>query len=188
MFYTINYFTNDECTKIIQYSEKYKNYGFNLDWYKKIYNNDNRRKNKEINLQGYIIPNDSETNWIFEKIKKYFEETTKIKFLKDIDDIFLAKYSVGDVFPKHTDLTEKFPNRKYNIGIHLNDDYVGGEFKIWETQNVEEEPNIFPKKEGTIFVYQPHQLHEISKINKGIRWSIVKIIESDLLEIKKTLI
>lgn len=188
MNYSINYFTKDECIRIIQYSEKYRNYGFNVEWYRKIYDKDNRRKNKEINLQGYIIPNNNETNWVFEKIKKYFEETTKIKFKKEIDDIFLAKYSVGDVFPKHTDLTEKFPNRKYNIGVHLNDDYEGGDFNIWKTQNDSEGSKIFPKKEGTIFIYQPHQLHEITKIDKGTRWSIVKIIESDFLEIKKTLI
>lgn len=188
MKYITNYFTNKECKKIINLSKTYKNYGFNYEWYKNTYDKDNRRQKGTSKFQAYLIPNAPYTKWIFDKIQIFFEETTEVKFKKDLIQCQLYKYVEGDEFQKHIDLTNDFPKRRWNLGVNLNENYEGGDYLCW-TEDVEDENvMVIPKISGTICLYHSRQLHEIKKITKGIRWSLVIKVESDYIQEKKQFI
>jgi hypothetical protein len=39
----------------------------------------------------------------------------------------LHRYTIGDHFAKHIDLAKGYEDRRYNLGIQLNEEYEGGE-------------------------------------------------------------
>ncbi len=189
MHHQLNYFTNIECDTIINLSNEYKDYGFKYQWYRDNYDKNNRKNINEItSFQSFLIPNDSNTNWIFNKIEYFFEEVTQIKFKKSINVCQLYKYSYGDKFYKHIDLNTFFPKRRWNLGVQLNEDYEGGEYLCWNGLNEDDSVKIIPKNTGTICCYHSRQLHEIKEITKGNRWSLVIKIDSDFIYEKKSII
>lgn len=187
MFHAINYFSKKECKKIISLHKTYKNYGFNFDWYRQTYDKNNRRDDMS-KLQAYLIPNVPYTKWMYDKLQSFFEQSTGIKFISPLHHCQLYKYQTGDVFPKHVDLNAEFSDRRWNLGINLNDDYEGGEYLCWDNLNEDDTMKIIPKSAGTICLYHSRQLHEIKEITKGERWSLVVKIESQHIDEKINLI
>ena len=188
MQYKKNYFNKTECKKIINLHKIYKDYGFNYDWYKNACDKDNRRKNNPSKFYTYLIPNAPYTKWLFDKLQFFFENETGIKFTENIKGCQLYKYKTGDVFPKHIDLAKDYPNRRYNLGVNLNENYNGGEYQCW-AENIEDETmQIIPKNTGTICLYHSRQLHEIKEITEGERWSLVIKIDADIINEKQTII
>jgi hypothetical protein len=188
MEYKISYFTEKECKKIINLHKTYKNFGFNFDWYKNTYDSNNRKNVGTSAFNAYLIPNSPHTKWIFDKLQTFFEKSTGLKFTNDIFNCQLYRYETGDLFEKHIDLVETFPKRRYNLGVNLNQNYSGGEYYCWAEDTEDDTVQLIPKNTGTICVYHSRQLHEIKEITKGVRWSLVIKIESDIINEKMTLI
>jgi hypothetical protein len=184
MKYKENYFSKSECKKIINLYKTYKNFGFKYNWYKDSYDKNNRRQTGGSKFYGYLIPNITTTKWLFDKLQIFLEENTGLKFIKNIDCCQLYKYETGDVFQQHIDLTDMFPKRRYNLGVNLNENYEGGEYYCWAEDIENDTIQLIPKNTGTICMYNSRQLHEIKEITKGIRWSLVIKIESDLINEK----
>lgn len=188
MHYKKNYFNKTECEKIIQLHKTYKNFGFKYDWYKNIYDENNRRVGVTSKFYAYLIPLSPHTKWLFNKLQIFFEETYGLKFVNNISTCQLYKYETGDMFKKHIDLAIDYPKRRYNLGVNLNEDFEGGEYYCW-AENIEDDTiQTIPKNAGTICVYHSRQLHEIKEITKGVRWSLVIKITSDMINEKQTII
>ena len=66
------------------------------------------------------------------------------------------------------------------MGVCLNDNYDGGEFVLY---NPEEQ---LPKETGNIYTFPSVRLHEVKKIIKGERWSIIGFLHIDNLDFPKT--
>jgi len=126
MKYKKNYFSKTECKKIINLHKTYKNFGFNFDWYKNTYDENNRREGGTSKFHAYLIPNSPHTKWLFDRLQIFLEESTGLKFIKNIDWCQLYRYETGDVFQKHIDLAAQYPKRRYNFGFNLNQIYDGG--------------------------------------------------------------
>ena len=188
MKYKIDYFTKKECKKIIDLHKTYKHFGFKYDWYKNTYDENNRRVSANSKFQAYLIPNSPHTKWLFDKLQTFFEESTGIRFIHDIFQCQLYKYETGDVFQKHIDLTTEFKNRRYNLGVNLNDDFSGGEYCCWSEDVEDDTMQVIPKNTGTICVYHSRQLHEIKHITEGVRWSLVIKIDADVINENQTII
>jgi len=173
MIWYEKFFTKDECEKIKNYSNIYNvNYDLFGKHKDKIINNKISTENFSYNV--YLIPNDENTEWFFNKLMKWFEDKSgkKIDWSKKVDACTLHKYSEGEFFERHIDIQPGFEWRRYNIGLQLSDesDYEGGEYSYWDAYETE---YILPKEIGTIIAYDSTIPHEIKKITKGNRWSIV---------------
>ena len=94
--------------------------------------------------------------------------------------LHVHNYKTGDYFKKHRD--DLHPTQIHNIGVCLNDDYVGGEFILYEPYE------ILPKKQGEMYTFESLRLHEVKKIESGERWSIIAFLHNENLELKKTLL
>ena len=68
------------------------------------------------------------------------------------------------------------------MGVCLNNDYDGGELVLY---NPEEQ---LPKEIGNIYTFPSQRLHEVKKIIKGERWSIIGFLHFENIELNKTLI
>jgi len=195
MFFEEVIFTESEVKQIIKYSEKYTD----LSSYPK----DEIKSNNRIEFfsddfiksyTAFSIPIDSETQWLFLKLRSWFESKSNVKLKKcsSSDDIVsriltLQKYSVGDKFDKHFDISNipPYSNRRFNLGVSLSSSYEGGEYKLYFNEG---EEYTFSTVPGNAIGYDISYLHEVKEVTKGERWSLVyPLYKGDFIESKKLL-
>jgi hypothetical protein len=179
MIYYEKIFTYDECKTIIGYHKKYKELEGTFPK-KNIKGQRISDKHNSFSYEVYSIPNNNETEWFFNKLVGWFSKQYNIKINKNNKILVctLHRYIKGDHFKKHIDLAEGYESRRYNLGIQLNDEYIGGEYKVWDDKKIE---NILPKETGTAISYHCRIEHEITEILDGERWSIVLPIEKNFI-------
>lgn len=163
-------FTKEECETIIAIAVTNP-----MDDSKTYFKYDDDIKYKVSNVKR-----DETTDWIFIKMLDFFTNKTGIKIKKPLDILHIHKYNAGDYFKKHKD--NLYPTQIHNIGVCLNDDYVGGEFVLYEPDEV------LPKKQGELYTFESLRLHEVKKIESGERWSIIAFLHNENLELKKRLL
>lgn len=162
-------FTKDECDRIINYHKIYTDIS---NHYPKEFLNGNVISDdlESFKYETYIITNDSETEWFFNKLLNWFSEKNKIQLDRKLKTCSLHRYLSGDFFKRHVDLAMGHENRRYNLGIQLSEGYTGGEYVYWD--NYENEL-LIPKETGTAISYHCRLPHEIKEIKSGERWSLV---------------
>jgi len=117
-----------------------------------------------------------ETKWLFDKLKKFVETETKIKFRSIKKQIHFHKYVKGDWFGKHNDIRE---NRLYAVGVLLNDDFSGGNFKLYNPNEI-----ILDKVIGNTYLFDVRIDHEITQILEGERYSLLWFLENEHIKIE----
>ena len=165
-------FSKEECDYIINLSkELYKINQFDKP--------DHMSKDKtfKVNYDVWLIKRNEKTQWMFDKIHTYFTNKTNLKIKKELDKIYIHKYIEGQQFSKHADTYYK--TQIHNVGVCLNNDYDGGEFVLYNP----EEP--LPKETGNIYTFPSQRIHEVKKIIKGERWSIIGFLHIDNLDFQK---
>ena len=166
-------FNKEECDCIINLSKE-------LDEDKPYGYKDDNKENIKISYSVWVINRNNKTQWIFDKIHTYFENKTNLKIKKELEKIYIHKYIEGQQFEKHADTLYK--TQIHNVGVCLNNDYDGGEFVLY---NPEEQ---LPKELGNIYTFPSQRMHEVKKIIKGERWSIIGFLHFENIELNKTLI
>jgi predicted 2-oxoglutarate/Fe(II)-dependent dioxygenase YbiX len=171
---TYQLITNEEILKINElsaYVEEFQKYDRKFSSYK-LTNED-----KDIFLKKILI-------WI--------ENHLKIKlnsYNNNLYDTFLINYNTGDFFLKHKDDTfmqVKGSTRKYVCGFHLNNDYIGGEYCLYDSN---ETHTIIENKIGYPYIFESKMYHEVKPVIEGTRKSIVIHIDKECLEtIKKQIL
>jgi predicted 2-oxoglutarate/Fe(II)-dependent dioxygenase YbiX len=186
LIYQEKLFSKEECEQIKELSNKSPDI-------KEYYNFDNHKgriegKNKIVfkgvktSYNSYIILNNKDNRWIFDKILNWFESVSGVEINKasKVFNCTLHRYEKGDAFARHQDLMRGFDARRYNLGIQINDDYEGGEYVCWDAK---ENEILISKEIGTALAYHCNVWHEIREVTKGERWSIVMPIEKqDIIE------
>jgi len=122
-----------------------------------------------------IVYNKS-TKWLFEKLKDYFEMETNLKIIKIKKQIHLHRFIKGDWFGKHNDVRDK---RLYTIGVLLNDDFQGGDFKMYNPEEI-----ILNKVIGNAYIFDVGIYHEITPILRGERYSLLWFLQDEHIKIE----
>jgi PKHD-type hydroxylase len=175
IFEYANFFTDTECETIIDIGE-------NLNpEFGSIYNGKpGGAKNGDVRRCGvsWIKPSD-DTSWIFQKIQHAVNEINQTYYKFSIqwgEDCQFTKYdsSYQGFFSKHLDIVgfSGEAARKISISIILNEDYDGGELKIY----TDETPFIVKKSKGTLALFPSFLLHEVTPVTSGTRYSLVNWI------------
>jgi predicted 2-oxoglutarate/Fe(II)-dependent dioxygenase YbiX len=146
-------FTKEECDWIIEYTKFLKK----------------KRQNPSIerfvSYEHFTLELNEETKWIYEKLNSYLEKVTNTTIIKEVDTVMINHYVIGDGFEKHQDLY--FKNQTFNVAVHLNEDYEGGDFVFYEPDYV------MPKITGLSYIFQNNRWHEVKKMTEGNRWSMI---------------
>lgn len=143
--------------------------------------NEGFRKKQDRSYQFHILPNNK--NGIVSKLCDWFEKESGEKLKNKNTYLFLHKYEVGDFFAVHKDeavIDNK--TRAYVVGFHINDEYEGGEYILYEPYY------LIDKTPGVPYYFKSNRLHEITKITKGLRKSALMFIFYEDLYRKKSLI
>jgi hypothetical protein len=157
-------FTKEECDKIIELSKNY-----NLD-------GDNGRWDDIDNFRYkfYTYSNPLDTKWILDRLHIFFEENMELKIYPWGKNINIHHYTIGDQFGKHIDTGG--PIKEWNIGIILNEDYVGGDYNIYDS---DDNKITIEKKIGNVSIYQSQTPHEITPVTEGEKWSAAVFITKE---------
>jgi hypothetical protein len=156
-----NIFSKDECDIIISYVDS--NY---TNW------NMVDRKYNSLSIDY------NQTNkWVFEKLKDFFETETNIKIHNIKKQMHFHKFIKGNWFDKHNDVRDR---RLYGVGVLLNDDFIGGDFKFY---NLEE--YTLNKTVGNSYIFDVNIEHEITNILDGERYSLLWFLQNTDIKIDK---
>lgn len=177
-------FTESECQLIISLTEpiiKTSDDSYDVNTGRVAYSNESFKKSYNVS----IVNNNQKSAWIFRRLLKWFSEKTNIQLKPNItlSGGLVHIYNMGDCFEKHVDINDEFINRRYNIGIQLNNDYEGGDYNYWIGNQI----YSFSKESGTVILYPVDMLHEITEITKGNRISFVTHIGKELIKTKSLL-
>ena len=167
-------FSKEDCEKIIGLTSELKG------TYRDVNLTNIDRPRDKISYTFYNITRNKNVNRIFDRITDYIVHDLGLEVMKPFEVIHLHKYDVGNEFEKHRDIY--YPNQVLNIGVCLNDGYVGGDFILYGPKE------ILPKKAGVIYSFKNTREHEITKIESGNRYSLIIFLNKDNVETKINLI
>lgn len=174
MIYQERIFTKNECEKIIGYSQTYKDHPIQLKGLAEISQKNRLTSTNDFFMKYdiFIVPMNQDTTWMFKKLFDWFYSVSNVKLIDNLPYFRCAlhRYSLNDGFGRHIDLVKGYENRRYNIGVQLNENYSGGDYVCWDNNGNE---ILISKEVGTALAYSSKIPHEIKKITEGERWSIV---------------
>ena len=153
-------FSKEECESIISYNDTHI-----TNWLM----GDRKYNSQPIN---YSL----ETKWLFDKLKEFVEENTDIKIKKIKETIHFHKFTKDDWFGKHNDIRD---NRLYAVGVLLNDTFKGGDFKLYNPNEI-----ILDKVIGNTYLFDVRIDHEIIPILEGERYSLLWFLENEHIKIE----
>jgi hypothetical protein len=148
-------FSKEECQSIIFYGS----------------NNITNWDNNDRKYHSQPIICSLETKWLFDKLKTFFEEQSKIQIKKNKEVIHFHKFVKGDWFGKHNDIRD---NRLYAVGVLLNNDFEGGDFKLYNPNEI-----ILDKVIGNTYLFDVRMEHEITPILEGERYSLLWFLQNE---------
>ena len=153
-------FSKEECESIISYNETHI-----TNW---------RMGDRKYNSQPIIYS--LETKWLFDKLTHFVETEINIRIKTIKKTIHLHKFTKGDWFRKHNDNRD---NRLYAIGVLLNDNFEGGDFKLYNPNEI-----ILNKIVGNAYIFDVRIEHEITQILKNKRYSLLWFLENEHIKIE----
>jgi predicted 2-oxoglutarate/Fe(II)-dependent dioxygenase YbiX len=153
-------FNQTECKSIIKYATS--DY---INW--KISDREYSSKSIHYSVQ---------TKWLFDKLKTFFELETGLEIIKIKEEIHFHKFVNGNWFDKHNDVRD---SRIYAVGVLLNDEFEGGEFKLYNPNEI-----TLNKKIGNSYIFDVRILHEITPIIKNTRYSLLWFLQKEHVQIE----
>ena len=130
----------------------------------------------------------SDLGWVNCMLLGYVNQANSINFEYDLskhdrEKMQISKYEPGKYYGLHTDFsptrTVAAHLRKLSLSLQLSapEEYTGGDLII----NVpgKGEKFISPKSKGTVIVFDSRLEHEVTPVESGVRYSLVKWVQGD---------
>ena len=118
----------------------------------------------------HTVKNTENTNWIFERLTNHFITKTNLCLRKVPDEFYINKYEKNCSFTLHHDGYDF--KRIWSLVVQLSDDYTGGDLNLYLDKKIKIKKNI-----GNCVMFRPEIFHEVTKITKGTRWSLILFLE-----------
>lgn len=128
------------------------------------------------NYKSETIDYNDDTKWLFNRFKEFFESETGITIYNLKKQIHFHKFIKGDWFDKHNDIRD---SRLYAVGVLLNNDFEGGDFKLYNPNEY-----ILNKIIGNAYIFDVKIEHEITPIINGERYSLLWFLKNNHIKIK----
>jgi predicted 2-oxoglutarate/Fe(II)-dependent dioxygenase YbiX len=154
-------FSKKECDKIIEIHKV----------------NSQKWKSNDREYKSFSIILNEETEWIFSKMKTFFEKESGLKIQTMKNEVHFHVFETNDWFGVHNDTRD---NRLFSLGVLLNDDFDGGEFNLYH----QGKEIILEKKVGNTYIFDVAISHEVKPLLKGNRYSLIWFIQNNHVKVK----
>lgn len=168
--YIDNYFSKEECNKIINIANKK-----GLDESTVRLSKDKKNKNPRKSKVCWLYPDD-DMQWVYRKITDAVINLNEKYFNFDLygieEGLQFANYKApSGKFDLHTDSSINIIPRKLSITVQLTDPkkYKGGE--LW--LHTDSEGDLMKKDQGTLIIFPSYVLHEVKPVTQGERNALV---------------
>lgn len=131
---------------------------------------------KDRKFNSEAINYSLDTKWLFDKLKTFVETETNIQIQTIKKQIHFHTFKEGEWFGKHNDIRDR---RLYAIGVLLNDDFDGGDFKLYNPNEI-----ILNKVVGNAYIFDVSIEHEIAPILEGERFSLLWFLQNEHIKIE----
>lgn len=155
-------FSKEECETILSYRKT----------------NVTNWKMKDRKYESQPIHYSLETKWLFTKLKNFFEIETSKEIVNLKKTIHFHKFLKDDWFGEHNDVRD---SRAYSVGVLLNDNFEGGEFKLYNPEELK-----ISKVTGNTYLFDVRIQHEITPIIKDERYSLLWFLQNENIKVKTT--
>jgi PKHD-type hydroxylase len=169
--YLDNFFTPEECKKIIEIGEK-------RILIKAEINNEKNFTEVRNSSIAWLFPMD-DMQWAFMRLSDAIVSLNNTYFNFDLfgfsEGLQFTKYdSPSGFYGPHIDKSFNQVVRKLSITIQLSapEEYEGGELSLI----FEKKPDLMQKQQGKLIVFPSYVLHEVLPVTKGTRYSLVSWI------------
>lgn len=163
-------FTKEECERIIDLKNVYPLLGDNGRW----------DEFDDFRYKFYNLNYSSDIGWIVKRMCDFFEKEMNLHIFSRPIKLNLHHFTIGDEFGKHIDTGN--PIKEWNIGIILNEDFIGGDYIIYDK---DDNPIVINKKTGNVCIFQSQVPHQVTPLIEGERWSIAMFIHKFRMEPNK---
>jgi len=175
--YLHNFLNEEECNAIINYSKKIESSKGHVSYNEK---NIIKKSYRDSDIK-WLFPNE-EIDWLYRKLvdavnllnDKYFN----FHISHFAEGLQFTNYKEGKGFyKKHIDKLCNDTIRKLSVSIQLSDpnEYEGGDLLLYEDEKAQK----MGKEKGTLIIFPSYMLHEVTKVTKGERNSLVAWITGD---------
>jgi PKHD-type hydroxylase len=169
--YQLNYFTPAECDEIIALGLELETQAGNLGTGRTV---DNQVRQSTV---SFFRPSDTRTEWIFNRINVAVDNFNRQFWnfdLKFVECLQFARYDQpGDFYCSHMDMFyDQLEIRKLSISVQLSDarEYQGSDLRMLRYG---QEYDCAPRDRGSIIVFPSYQVHEVTPLIAGSRYSMV---------------
>jgi len=166
-------FTGSECDQIIKIAKKEKTQKSLMEWGK-----DNQFI-RDTNIH-WVYPTES-NRWIFDKISnisaKINNELFNFALDGQIPSLQIGEYSTGQGYDWHCDMgAAAISRRKLSVAVQLSstNSYKGGDLQFF--RNIDSYADA-PRERGTMTLFPSWQVHRVTPVTEGKRWSLVVWLE-----------
>lgn len=172
-----NYFTADECDRIIQAGQKIEPLPSSIG--NNVTNNSVRR-----GQVAFFDVKSPDTQWLFERMRKLSLEMNQQFWNFDISYLECIQFTryeqPGDFYADHMDIAySPFEHRKISLSVQLSDpdDYQGSDLMLFRTGK---DMDTAPRDRGTVILFPSYHVHEVTPLIQGTRYSLVSWIVGPL--------
>lgn len=166
-----SFLSEDECDRIIQNSNNYKEQKTKLSVNGRAHEDETRRKGTQKNISPT-----SENEWIYKKIDTLVNDVNndvyKFKLFGLTENLIVLQYGPNEHFNSwHSDFgAGKVSTRKISISLQLSNpsDYEGGVLEFFGNETFK-----MPKTRGALALFPSFVQHRVTPITKGQRKSLV---------------
>ncbi len=173
--YGINYFTKDECEKIVDIASFQKLQQAKINSKTNIQAEILKIRDSEV---SWLYPN-KDTEWVFRRLTDIVVDLNSQFFKFDIfgamEGFQFTKYTAPTGhYGKHIDAVFNGQVRKLSFTLQLSesDDYEGGDLNLY----IRDEPETMKRSQGSVAVFPSYVLHQVTPVTKGTRYALVSWI------------
>lgn len=134
-------------------------------------NNITNWNQSDRSYKSQLISYSQDTKWLFDKLKNFFEQEMNMQIIKIKEEMHFHKFIKDNWFNKHNDVRD---NRIYAIGVLLNDNFAGGDFKLHTSNEI-----VLNKIVGNAYIFDVTIMHEITPILEGERYSLLWFLQKE---------
>ena len=173
--YGINYFTKDECEKIVDIASFQKLQQAKINSKTNIQAEILKIRDSEV---SWLYPN-KDTEWVFRRLTDIVVDLNSQFFKFDIfgamEGFQFTKYTAPTGhYGKHIDAVFNGQVRKLSFTLQLSesDDYEGGDLNLY----IRDEPETMKRSQGSVSIFPSYVLHQVTPVTKGTRYALVSWI------------